>query len=325
MKSTQKTGPNSHKPHSNSNTKRIIAIAITAVVAVVLGVFVINSVVNQSSGEAVATVSGKEIKVDNPTTLLESPTGINKISDKIDLAVLSSRYPNVDKSNINATIDSLKSTYGDDYLKQAESLIGYPISNEQDIRDYLTLSLYTEELFKEFVPVSDEEIQAAYEKSYTEEVCARHILIEDEAQAQKVLDAIKAGTYTVEEVVAKQSIVGEGITIKEASDLSCFRKDKMVAEFADAAFALEKDTTTDSLVQSQFGYHIINVYDKKSYELTDELKAEITTDLQAAEKTRANYEKFMADLRSEAAIEFTNDEVKTAYDELMTKLTTPTE
>ncbi|MGL4952623.1 MAG: peptidylprolyl isomerase, partial [Culicoidibacterales bacterium] len=235
------------------------------------------------------------------------------------------RYKNIDTSSVGTTIDSFKSTYGNEYLTTAEQIIGYPITNEQDIRDYLTLSLYTEELFKEFIPVTDEQIQTAFTEKYAEEVGAHHILIEDEAQAQKVLDAIKSGTYTVEEVVTDQTIVGEDIIIKEASDLSYFKKGQMVAEFETAAFALEKDATSTELVKTEFGYHIINVYDQKTNELTDELKETIASDLRSAEKTRANYQTFMTDIREEAGVEITNEAVKTAYDELMTSLTTPAE
>lgn len=324
-KKVQNSGPNSHKAQTSGTSKQTIAIIVTAVVAIVLGAFVIGSFVSQPSGETVAIVNGKDIKIENPTTLLESATGINKISDKIDLVALQARYGNIDTSSVGTTIDSFKSTYGNDYLTTAEQIIGYPITSEQDIRDYLTLSLYTEELFQEFVPVTDEQIQTAFTETYANEVCARHILIEDETQAQTVLDAITAGTYTVEEVVADKTIVGEEITIKEASDLSCFKKGQMVAEFEAAAFALEKGATSTELVKTDYGYHIINVYDQKANELTDELKETIASDLRSAEKTRANYQTFMTDIREEAGVEITNEAVKTAYDELMTSLTTPAE
>lgn len=317
----QPTGPNAHKPTS-SNSKQTIAIIAAAVVVVVLAVFLIGSFVSQPKGDTVVTVNGTNITIVDPSALLEAPTGINKVSDKIDLALLSARYKNVNTSSVGTTIDSFKSTYGDKYLETAEQIIGYPVSNEQDVRDYLTLSLYTEELFAEFVPVTDAQIQEKYEANYRDEVCARHILIEDEAAAQSVLDAIAAGEYTVEEVVADKTIVGDDVEIKEASDLSCFGKGRMVAEFETAVFAMAKDTTSTELVETSFGFHIINAYDIKTVELTDELTATITSALISSEKTLANYQTFMAEIRKDAMIDFINEDVKTAYDELQLKLTT---
>lgn len=320
----QASGPNSHKP-VQSQSKKTIAIITAAVAIVVVAVFIIGAMIEQPSGEAVVTVNDTTIKIENTNTLLDAEKGINKVSDKIDLALLKARYAKVNTSSINSTIDNFKSTYGNDYLTTAEQIIGYPITNEQDIRDYLALSLYTEQLFNEFLPITEEQIQAKYAEGYENQVCARHILIEDQTQAQTVLDAISAGEYSVEDVVADKSIVGEEITIKEASDLSCFGKGKMVAPFEEAAFALEIGKTSSELVQTDFGYHIINVYDTKNPELDETLTQTITDELRGADKTQANYTKFMSELRNEATIVFTDEAFKTAYDEYLVNLETPTE
>ena len=49
---------------------------------------------------------------------------------------------------------------------------------------------------------------------------------------------------------------------KEGGDLGYFTKDRMVPEFANAAFAMTAGQISDP-VKSQFGYHVIKVEDKR--------------------------------------------------------------
>ncbi len=88
---------------------------------------------------------------------------------------------------------------------------------------------------------------------------AKHILVETEDEAKKVYDRVKGG-----EDFAK---VANEVSIDKASadgDLGYFTKGRMVKEFEDAAFALAVNEISQP-VQTQFGYHIILLEDKKSY------------------------------------------------------------
>ncbi len=91
---------------------------------------------------------------------------------------------------------------------------------------------------------------------------------------------------------------------QRGGDLGYFPKDKMVPEFANAAFAQQVGTVSATPVKTKFGYHVIKVTDKKPAGIAtfDEAKAQIMQYLQA-EKRRAIFKGVVQDLRQAAKIE----------------------
>jgi parvulin-like peptidyl-prolyl isomerase len=98
------------------------------------------------------------------------------------------------------------------------------------------------------------------------QVWARHILVADESIALVVIDRLKSGEDFAE--LAKELSTDTGSAVN-GGDLNWFGKGAMVPEFETAAFALEKtgDYTTTP-VQSQFGYHIIQLIARQERPLT---------------------------------------------------------
>ena len=93
-----------------------------------------------------------------------------------------------------------------------------------------------------------------------EEARARHILVETEDEAKKVHARVTTGKEDFAKVAAELSKdPGSG---KEGGDLGWFGKDRMVPEFGDAAFKLDKGAIS-APVKSQFGWHVIKLEDKR--------------------------------------------------------------
>lgn len=108
------------------------------------------------------------------------------------------------------------------------------------------------------------DLKAYYEKNKAEfsegaKIHAKHILCKTEEEAEAARQRVLKGEAF--EDVAKE--VSTGPSGKQGGDLGWFGKGQMVKPFEDAAFALEKDGMS-APVQSQFGYHIIKVYDIKA-------------------------------------------------------------
>ncbi|MBN9451731.1 MAG: peptidylprolyl isomerase [Bosea sp.] len=98
-----------------------------------------------------------------------------------------------------------------------------------------------------------------------EEAHARHILVEDEAQAKAAVERLKKGEDFAKVAAELSKDPGSG---KEGGDLGWFTKDRMVPEFAEAAFKLKKGEVSEP-VKSQFGWHVIKLEDKRSKPLPD--------------------------------------------------------
>ena len=84
-------------------------------------------------------------------------------------------------------------------------------------------------------------------------------------EANKVLDLIKKGGDFSE--LAKK--YGNDGTASKGGDLGWFSKGAMVPEFETAIFALEKGKLSDTLVQTQYGYHIVKLMDTRTVTSTD--------------------------------------------------------
>ena len=111
--------------------------------------------------------------------------------------------------------------------------------------------------------VTDEAMKKVYAdaagaKKGDMEVRARHILVPTEDEAKAAVKRLQAG-----EDFAKLAAELSKDPGSEGGDLGYFTKDKMVPEFADAAFKLDVGKLSEP-VKSQFGWHVIKVEDKRA-------------------------------------------------------------
>lgn len=111
--------------------------------------------------------------------------------------------------------------------------------------------------------VTPEAIQAAYDgmvKGFKPEdqVRARHILVNTEDEAKAIKAELDAGS--VFEDLAKAKSIDTGAA--NGGDLGFFQRGQMVPPFEQAAFSLEVGKISDP-VQSQFGWHLIKVEEKR--------------------------------------------------------------
>jgi peptidyl-prolyl cis-trans isomerase C len=138
-----------------------------------------------------------------------------------------------------------------------------------------------------------------------QEIHARHILVATEEEAKKVKERLKNGEdfATVAKEVSKDSGT-------EGGDLGFFTRGQMLKPFEDAAFALEVGQISDP-VQTQFGWHIIKVEEKRDQPLPtfDQVKDAIVAQL-----VQQKAQEVVTGLRDAAKIEVVDPELKKAMD-----------
>jgi peptidyl-prolyl cis-trans isomerase C len=127
-------------------------------------------------------------------------------------------------------------------------------------------ALQTAVLSKDVGPtVTDAAVRARYDQDVAgkpgeEEVHAKHILVDNEADAKKIIADLKGGADFA--ALAKQ-YSKDPSAAQQGGDLGFFKKDEMVPEFADAAFALQPGQVSETPVHSQFGWHVILLVERR--------------------------------------------------------------
>ena len=98
-----------------------------------------------------------------------------------------------------------------------------------------------------------------------ETVRAKHILTDSKEKCDAILAAIQSGETSFEDAAKEKSTCPSGA---KGGDLGEFGKGQMVKEFEDAAFTAEIGAIVGP-VQTQFGYHLIKVEEKKDAAVAD--------------------------------------------------------
>jgi len=158
--------------------------------------------------------------------------------------------------------------------------------------------------------ISSSEIEEYYNNNKNEfitpeQVRARHILVGSADEADEILKQLNNGADFIELAKEKSTCP----SASEGGDLGYFSKGDMIAEFEDAAFALDVGEISP-VVKTEFGYHIIKLLDKKPetlIELEDAMQ-DIEEKLKL-EKQNTAFDDYLNMLREKADIKIFEERV----------------
>ncbi len=189
-------------------------------------------------------------------------------------------------------------------------------SLKENLKTDMTIRKLIDKEVADKVTISDAEVKDYYDKNldkfkHPEQVRASHILVkvgpedkdEQKAEARKRIEDIQkklqaGGNF---EALAKEN--SDCPSKVKGGDLGYFDREAMVKPFSDAAFAL-KPGETSGIVETQFGYHIIRMTDKKAEgtQSFDEVKEDISRFLKQS-RVQNDVKVYIENLKKNAKIE----------------------
>ncbi len=240
---------------------------------------------------------------------MKSSVGKQALQVLVIEKVLASKYEVTDKE-VDAQFDKEKKEMGENF----EQFLAQQGQTEAGYKKYIRLNILQEKALSDGVEVSEEEIKAQYENLKTE-LNARHVLVADEETAKKVKAKLDSGADFAK--VAKEFST-EQAAQQSGGELGWFTSDKMVKEFSDAALALEVNEISDP-VQSQFGYHVIQVTDTRETDIGtfEENKEEIARTLKLQKADQSSLLPKVSKMMKDADIKIKDEDLKDAIDQIL--------
>ncbi|MGN8023130.1 peptidylprolyl isomerase [Phyllobacterium sp. 22229] len=158
--------------------------------------------------------------------------------------------------------------------------------------------------------ITDADVRARYDKEMAamppqNEVRARHILVKTKEEAEAIIKQLDGGA-SFEDVAKAKSTDGSAA---QGGDLGYFSAGQMVPEFEKAAMALDVGKYTKEPVQTQFGFHVIKLEDKRVQQppAFDQVKDQVKSIL-----IRERYVELVKKERADLKIQYTDPETEKA-------------
>lgn len=252
--------------------------------------------------EVVVSTNVGEITQDEFYNSMKDIAGNQLLQQVVVEQILNDKYKVTDEE-IDAELATLKEELGEGY----DAALAQNNLTEDMLKSNIRTSLLQEKATLD-VEVTDEEIQTYYDQA-SQELNARHILVEDEATAKEIIGKLNDGGDFAKLAKEFSADPGSGA---QGGDLGWFSVGMMVPEFNDAAYALEVDEISEP-VQSQHGFHVIQVKEKRAvegYGTLEEKKEEIS---EAIAATKGDWNTKMAELIKEAKVEVKDADLKGAF------------
>ncbi|HRJ52196.1 MAG TPA: peptidylprolyl isomerase [Candidatus Thiothrix moscowensis] len=167
----------------------------------------------------------------------------------------------------------------------------------KDFTDKLVLNAWTQEKAASFKP-SDDELKKLYEERTStdkQEYKARHILMKTKEEAQGIIKDLENKVDFAD--LAKKS--SDGPSAAMGGDLGWFKLSTMVKPFGDAVAKMEPGTITKEPVQTEFGWHVIKLEERRDVKPPefDALKPQLEREYQQKKMLA-----YMEELRSKADV-----------------------
>ncbi|WP_019240379.1 MULTISPECIES: peptidylprolyl isomerase [Bacillus] len=259
---------------------------------------------SNGDSETVVETKAGNITKDELYTALKDTNGQQVLQALVYEKILADKYKVSDKE-LDERVNTLKEQLGDQFDM---ALLQYGYKDEADLRSKFKIAMMQEKAAIKGLKVSDKELKEAYE-NYKPEIKASHILVDDEKTAKEIKQKLDNGAKF--EDLAKEYST-DTASAEKGGDLGWFGQGKMVTEFEDAAYALNKGQISNP-VKTEHGYHIIKLTDKKEKKSFDDMKKDLEYQVKVSKIDNEQIEKVMKKELKEANVEIKDKDLKNTF------------
>ncbi|CAK7193286.1 Putative peptidyl-prolyl cis-trans isomerase [Commensalibacter sp. Nvir] len=154
------------------------------------------------------------------------------------------------------------------------------------IKNDVVISAYVKSIMEP--KITDQAIQNYFNQNYANKppvkaAHIRHILVKTKAEADKIIKGLNAKKSFTD--LAKQYSIDKTTSVQNGGDLGWLKADELVPAFSKAAFAMPANTYSKTPIQTQFGWHVIQVLGYKDVPAAtlEQVKPEILEKLRRQE------------------------------------------
>jgi peptidyl-prolyl cis-trans isomerase C len=224
----------------------------------------------------------------------------------------------VDDGELQEQMTQLKSrfTSEEDFTNALKRLKMSEGELKDEFNRRLMVKKMIDQVIADKIQITPEETKTFYDSNPSffkapERVRASHILVKldpnaseaDKTSARKKIEGIQKRIQQGEDFAAIAKELSDCPSASKGGDLDYFQRGQMVAPFEEAAFAL-KPGEMSAVVETQFGYHLIKVVDRKESGVIvyEEIKENIESHLRQ-QKVNEQYAAYIEQLKSRAKVE----------------------
>ncbi len=281
--------------------------ALTGLLALVLIVLIIYTKPFDQS-EAVATVNDEEISMEQMHEAVVAqigPQGVDQVIEQLITEAFirqtaSDAGVEVTEEDLDAELAKVREQFPSE--QQFQDTLEQVGLTEAMVKEQMSTQVLLDKMLASEVEVTDADISELFEQrkqelSDPEQIRASHILVESREEAEQLLADLEGGADFAA-LAMEHSTDGSA---QQGGDLGYFGHGDMVLPFEEAAFALDKGERSD-VVESQFGYHLIEVTDIPRNWTIEEKQEELKLELEQ-QKLGEKRTEWLADSRNDAQIE----------------------
>ena len=288
--------------------------------------------------EVVASIKGKKVTAEDLFNDLKEKYGSSTLVNIIDEYIANKEIKTTDemKETAKSQIDEMKNYYESNGANWNDILKQYGYSSESVLVDEYVLNAKKEEVVKNYLKtkVTDDEINAYYDKEIYGNYTVKHILItpdvNDDMSDDEKKEAEEKALKTAENVIKKlddgekwadlvKKYSDDEASVSDEGKIADFTKGDVVDEFFEAVLELKDNEYTKEPVESAYGYHIILKVSSTEKPKLDKVKDEVITKIVENKLTNDQtlYNTSWEKVREDYELKINDTELENGYKSLL--------